>query len=142
MNTSGAKEKFGTNSRYDCCTEVSCRPLSGCFRFAWSPGFPWLLGSRCSSCPVRGVAPNLRIQSLIREFSTAIACGVCLTFSPFLLEFISRLVALHSVHYQFVFAHLANEQVLPLKQILFCGAMVPTLLPVRPGLHSMDVGLL
>ena len=58
----------------------------------------WLLGSRCSSCPVSGVAPNLRIQSFIREFSTAIACGVCLTFSPFLLEFISRLVVLHSVH--------------------------------------------
>ena len=89
---------FFRYSRYDCCTEVSCRPLSGCFRFAWSPGFPWLLGSRCSSCPVRGVAPNLRIQSLIREFTKAIACGVCLTFSPFLLEFISRLVALHSVH--------------------------------------------
>ena len=42
---------------------------------------------------------------------------------------------------QVVFAHLANEQVLPVKQILFCGAMVPTLLPVRPGLHSMDAGL-
>ena len=41
-----------------------------------------------------------------------------------------------------MFAHLANEQVLPVKQILFCGTMVPTLLPVRPGLHSMDAGLL
>ena len=34
------------------------------------------------------------------------------------------------------------EQASPVKQILFCGAMVPTLLPVRPGLHSMDAGLL
>ena len=73
-------------------------PSSSLVPFSWSPGFPWLLGSLCSSCSVSGVAPNLRIQSLIREFSTAIACGVCLTFSPFLLEFISRLVALHSVH--------------------------------------------
>ena len=57
-------------------------------------------------------------------------------------EFISSLDALHSVHQQFVFAHLANEQVLPVKQILFSGVMTPTLLPVRPGLHSIDAGLL
>ena len=39
-------------------------------------------------------------------------------------------------------AHLANVQVTSVKQILFCGVMTPTLLPVRPGLHSTDVGLL
>ena len=61
---------------------------------------------------------------------------------PLYFEFISRLVALHSVPQQFVFAHLANEQATPAKQILFCGVMTPTLLPVRPGLHSTDVGLL
>ena len=66
----------------------------------------------------------------------------CVAFSPFVLEFISGIVALHSVFQQFVFAHLANEQALPVKQILFCGAMVPTLLPVRPGPHSIDAGLL
>ena len=44
--------------------------------------------------------------------------------------------------YQFVLAHLANEQVSSVKQILFSGVMTPTLLPVRPGLHSTDVGLL
>ena len=58
------------------------------------------------------------------------------------IESISGLVALHSVHKQFVPAHLANEQVTSVKQILFCGVMTPTLLPVRPGLHSTDVGLL
>ena len=30
----------------------------------------------------------------------------------------------------------------PVRQILFRGAMVPTLLPVRPGPHLIDVGLL
>ena len=58
------------------------------------------------------------------------------------LESISGTVAIQSVLWQFVPAHLANEQAVPAKQILFCGAMAPTLLPVRPGLHSMDVGLL
>ena len=37
---------------------------------------------------------------------------------------------------------LANEQASSVKQILFCGAMVPTLLPVRPGPHLIDAGLL
>ena len=64
------------------------------------------------------------------------------TFSPFVLEFISGIVALHPVFQQFVPAHLANVQALPVKQILFCGAMVPTLLPVRPGPHLIDAGLL
>ena len=57
------------------------------------------------------------------------------------IESVSGLVAIHSVHKQFVPAHLANEQVTSVKQILFCGVMTPTLLPVRPGLHSTDVGL-
>ena len=30
MNNSGAKEKFGTNSRCDCCIVVSCHPPSWC----------------------------------------------------------------------------------------------------------------
>ena len=58
-------------------------------------------------------------------------------------EFISRLDALHSVlNSLYLLAHLANEQATPAKQILFRGVMTPTLLPVRPGLHSTDVGLL
>ena len=43
---------------------------------------------------------------------------------------------------QFVLAHLAKEQASPVRQILFCGAMAPTLLPVRPGPHLTVVGLL
>ena len=58
------------------------------------------------------------------------------------IESISGLVAIHSVHKQFVPAHLANEQVSTAQQILFRGVMTPTLLPVRSGLHSTDVGLL
>ena len=58
-------------------------------------------------------------------------------------EFISSLDALHSVlNSLFVLAHLANEQASSVKQFLFRGVMTPTLLPVRPGLHSTDVGLL
>ena len=94
MNTSGAKEKLGPTAGATAVPWDLAILLPG----ALVPFSCWLLGSLCSSCSVSGVAPNLRIQSLIREFSTAIACGVCLTFSPFLLEFISRLVALHSVH--------------------------------------------
>ena len=58
------------------------------------------------------------------------------------IESISGLVAIHSVHKQFVPAHLANKQITSVKQILFCGIVTPTLLPVRPGLQSTDVGLL
>ena len=43
---------------------------------------------------------------------------------------------------QYVSAHLAKEQVSTAQQILFRGVMTPTLLPVRPGLHLTDVGLL
>ena len=75
------RTKVGTYSRNDCCTMVSCRPPSWCFRFSWSPGFPLrLLGSLMSSCFVCGVAPNQRILRLICEFSTATACGPCLIF--------------------------------------------------------------
>ena len=63
-------------------------------------------------------------------------------FFSLYIESISGTVAIQSVLQQFVPALLANEQATPAKQILFCGAMVPTLLPVRPGLHLTDVGLL
>ena len=45
-------------------------------------------------------------------------CLLC-RFFTIVLEFISGTVALHSVFKQFVPAHLANEQALPVKQILF-----------------------
>ena len=41
------------------------------------------------------------------------------------------------------FVHtLPKEQASTVQQILFRGVMTPTLLPVRPGLHLTDVGLL
>ena len=41
------------------------------------------------------------------------------------------------------FVHtLPKEQASTVQKILFRGVMTPSLLPVRPGLHSMDVGLL
>ena len=52
------------------------------------------------------------------------------------IEFISSLDALHSV------LNSLYLQASSVKQILFSGVMTPTLLPVRPGLHSTDVGLL
>ena len=36
---------------------------------------------------------------------------------------------------------LPKEQASTVPQILFRGVMTPSLLPVRPGLHSTDVGL-
>ena len=138
------RTKVGTCIRYDCCTVVSCRPPSWCFRFSWFPGLPlpaswlpafFLLCLWCCSESEDSVI-NLRIQH-----------SNCLWplfwFSSYMyIESISGLVAPHSVHKQFVPAHLANEQVTSVKQILFLWGHDPTLLLVRPGLHSTDVGLL
>ena len=56
------------------------------------------------------------------------------------IEFISQHGALHSVHNS-LYMHLAKEQASPVRQIFFCGAMAPTLLPVRPGPHLTDVSV-
>ena len=45
------------------------------------------------------------------------------------------------LYFEFI-SKLANDQASTAQQILFRGVMTPTLLPVRPGLHSTDVGLL
>ena len=55
----------------------------------------------------------------------------CATFSPFVLEFISGIVALHPVFQQFVPAHLANVQALPVKQILFLWGHGPDTLACK-----------
>ena len=57
-------------------------------------------------------------------------------------EFISRLDALHSVLNSLYLHTLPMSKLPSAQQILFRGVMTPTLLPVRPGLHSTDVGLL
>ena len=138
------RTKFGINSRCDCCTAVSRHPPPWCPCSSWSPGFSlWLPGSLCSSCSVCGVAPNPEdsVNNSRIQHSNCL-WFMCESLSPFVLEFISGIVALQPVFQQFVPAHLANVQALPVKQILFCGAMVPTLLPVRPGPHLIDAGLL
>ena len=138
------RTKVGTYIRYDCCTVVSCRPPSWCFRFSWFPGLlllaSWLpafflLCLWCCSESEDSVI-NLRNQH------SNCLWPLFLVFFFMYIESISGLVALHSVHKQFLPAYLANEQVTSVKQILFSGVMTPTLLPVRPGLHSTDVGLL
>ena len=101
---------------------------------SWLPAF-FLLFLWCCSESEDSVI-NLRIQHS--------NCLWSLFFVVFYLyiEFISCLDALHSVHNSLYLHTLPNEQVPSVKQILFGGVMTPTLLPVRPGLHSTDVGLL
>ena len=65
MNTSGAKEKLGTNSRCDCCTVVSCHPPPWCPSpgLLVFPGLPvfFVLCQRCCSESEDSVN-NSRIQ--------------------------------------------------------------------------------
>ena len=57
-------------------------------------------------------------------------------------EFISRLDALHSVLNSLYLHALPMSKLRQQNRFFFRGVMTPTLLPVRPGLHSTDVGLL
>ena len=57
-------------------------------------------------------------------------------------EFISRLDALHSVLNSLYLHTLPMSKLHQHNRFFFRGVMTPTLLPVRPGLHSTDVGLL
>ena len=66
----------------------------------------------------------------------------CLVFFFLYSESISGLDALHTVHNSGFVHTLPKEQASSVQQILFRGVMTPTLLPVRPGLHLTDVGLL
>ena len=61
----------------------------------------------------------------------------------FLLESTSGLVAIHSVHKQFVPAHLANEQVTSVKQILFLWGHDPNALAfkARPSFDGCGTSL-
>ena len=99
--------------------------LASCFFFSYS----------CGVAPIpRILRFNLRIQHSNSLWLMS------LFFLYF--EFISRLDALHSVLDSLYLHTLPKEQASSAKQILFRGVMTPTLLPVRPGLHSTDVGLL
>ena len=57
-----------------------------------------------------------------------------------LLRLRFQIIHLHSTLRLSTVGHLANEQASTVPQILFRGVMTPALLPVRPGLHSTDVG--
>ena len=57
-------------------------------------------------------------------------------------EFISGLDALHSVLNSLYLHTLPMSKLHQHNRFFFRGVMTPTLLPVRPGLHSTDVGLL
>ena len=66
-----------------------------------------------------------------------------LVFVVFLyFEFISRLDALHSVLNSLYLHTLPMSKLHQQNRLFFRGVMTPTLLLVRPGLHSTDVGLL
>ena len=108
------------------------------FLVSWFPR--WLPGSRFFVFCLWCCSESEDSANLLRIQHSNSLCSLVLLF--LYIEFISGLVAIHSVLSQFVFAHLAKEQAFPVRQILFRGAVAPTLLPVRPGPHLIDVGLL
>ena len=87
---------------------------------------------------------SLRIRGFsylnLWEFSTASACVIFHVFFQF-SEFTSGQDALPTVLDSGSVHTLPKEEASTVQQILFRGVMNPSLLPVRPGLHSTDVGL-
>ena len=67
---------------------------------------------------------------------------VCYLVSFLYSEFISRLGALHTVLNSLYVHTLPMSKLHQHNRFFFRGVMTPTLLLVRPGLHSTDVGLL
>ena len=104
--------------------------------------FPWpvclfLASLSDSSCCSESEDSEIQIC----EFIPATACVLSRVFFLY-SESISGLDALHTVlNSEFVHT-LPKEQASPAQLILFSGVMTPALLPVRPGLHLTDVGLL
>ena len=116
-------------------TQVSANFLFGC---VFCPGLPGLLISSWLPCLLRRVAPNPRIQrsEFVNSYQQQPVC--CLVLFFFILSPSQDLM-----HCTSGFVHtLPTEQASSAQQIFFCGVMTPTLLPVRPGLHLTDVGLL
>ena len=87
------------------------------------------------------VAPNPRI--LVFEFvgvqHSISLCDISCLFQ--FSEITSGQGALPTVLNSGFVHTLPKEQASTVQQILFRGVMTPSLLPVRPGLHSTDVGL-
>ena len=113
-------------------------PCAGVF-----PGFPgWF-------CPPPGflclLVLLLRIRGFLYlnlwEFSAASACVIFHVFFQF-SETTSGQDASPTVLNSGFVHTLPKVQASTVQQILFRGVMTPSLLPVRPGLHSTDVGLL
>ena len=113
--------------------------LSVCWCVSW---FPWPV------CPPPGflclLVMLLRIRGFLYlnlwEFSTAGGCVIFHVFFQF-SEFTSGQDALPTVLNRGFVHTLLKVQASTVQQILFRGVMTPSLLPVRPGLHLMDVGL-
>jgi len=90
---------------------------------------PWLL---------RRVAPNPRIarSEFVNSYQQQPVC--CLVFFLY-PESISGFDAVHTVPNSGFVHTLPTEQASSAQQILFCGVMTPTLLPVRSGLECVIV---
>ena len=86
--------------------------------------------------------PNHFCTCATRETPTTVPLVFCSAHTNFSTRPSSSQNLMHCTLSFTVSAHLANEQASSAKQILFRGVMTPTLLLVRPGLHSTDVGLL
>ena len=127
---------FGNCGSQDVVSSGGSRDLVRC---------PYAVGVRCPCwLPVSlgDVAPNPRI--LVFEF-----VGIQHSTSPWAIsrlffmfsETTSGQDALHTVLNSGFVHTLPKEQASTVQQILYRGVMTPSLLPVRPGLHSTDVGL-
>ena len=118
---------------------VSATSSSGVFFFPGFPGrfVPLLAFLSDSSCCSESEDSEIRIC----EFIPATACVLSSVFFLY-SESIAGLDALHTAANSGFVHTLPKEQASPAQQIPFCGVMTPTLLPVRPGLHVTDVGLL
>ena len=103
------------------------------------PGFSRCLLAPCTSCSLWVLLRIFRFLEFIENSAQQQPVRLRVFFS--------------SLNFEFTFVHytlsttvcsctLPIEQASPVRQILFCGAMVPTLLPVRPGPHLTNVGLL
>ena len=114
--------------------------LSVCWCVSW---FPWRF------CPPPGflclLVLLLRIRGFLYlnlwEFSAASACVIFHVFFQF-SETTSGQDASPTVLNNGFVHTLPAVQASTVQQILVRGVMTPSLLPVRPGLHSTDVGLL